>query len=170
MADSPRSDASSLRWEWVGRAGLRTSLVSFIVAHSCTQRNLQDTLERTTPSDAQSNSAEEKFSFISTGTTITAQKGHETGGVKANRIRTQLLQEINSPVLSVAAARGHCELAVADGEKVFRSQPAHCQQNSTYMFDEGGENCVCLAEASQQCVHTAPCRECCLYQLVINCQ
>lgn len=47
------------------------------------------------------------------------QKGHEIEGTKANGIRTQLLQEINSPVLSIAAARGHCELAVADGEKSF---------------------------------------------------
>lgn len=73
---------------------------------------------------------ERSFPFISTGTTITAQKGHEIEGIKANRTRAQLLQEINSPVLSIAAARGHCELAAADGEKVFSSEAAHCQQST----------------------------------------
>lgn len=70
--------------------------------------------------------------------------------MKGSRKKTHLIQEINSPVLSVAAARGHCELAVADVEKVIRSQPFHCQQSFTHMLDEGGEDCVCLAEASQQ--------------------
>lgn len=60
----------------MARAGLlstvRTSLVLFVVAHSCVQRNLQDTLGRATPSHTQPNSAGEKLSFISTGTTITA--------------------------------------------------------------------------------------------------
>lgn len=140
------------------------------VAHSCLQRNLQGTLGRTTPSHAQPNSAGEKLSFTSTNTIIAAQKGHEIEGMKANGIGIQLLEEINSSVLSIATARGHSELAATEREEVFRSQPAHCQHSSTHMFDEGGENCICLAEASQQRVHTAPCRQCCLYQLVINCQ
>lgn len=36
------------------------------------------------------------------------------------------------------------------------------------MFDEGGEDCVGLAEASQQRVHTAPSRKRCLHQLMKN--
>lgn len=109
---------------------------------------------------------ERSFPFISTGTTITAQKGHK---IEGNRTRAQLLQEINSPVPSTAAARGHCELAAADGEKVFiLGSPLSAEH--THVFDEGGENCICLAEASQQCVHTAPCWESSLHQLVIDCQ
>lgn len=81
---SPRSDASSLRWERVARAGLvstvRTPLVPFVVAHSCVQRNLQDTLERATPSHTQPNSAGEKLSFISTGTNINCSERSQNWG------------------------------------------------------------------------------------------
>lgn len=115
-----------------GRSGERCENTMSVLhgAHSCVEEPTGHTGNSNSKPCKAKFSWREVFPFISTGTTITAQKGHKIEGMKANRTRAQFLQEINSPVPSLTAARGHCELAAADGEKVFSSEAACCQQST----------------------------------------
>lgn len=108
----------------MARAGWLSSENTTSVADSCVQRNLQHALERAAPSHAQPAQLESSFPLSPLVQLSLLQKGHGMGGMKANGTRTQLLQ-LDSPVLSVATARGHCELAAAEGKKFLApSQPA----------------------------------------------
>lgn len=81
------------------------------------------------------------------------QKGLKIEGTKANRIRTWLLQEINGPVLSIAAARGHCELAVADRESF--DIPLSAEQHSHVWRGRWELRMSCWGFAAA-CPHSSP--------------
>lgn len=105
------------------------------VAGSCVQRNLQRALERAAPSHAQPAQLESSFPLSPLVQLSLLQKGHGMEGMKANGIRTQLLQ-LDSPVLSVAAARGHYELAAQGKKFLAPSQPTASRTALTCLMRE----------------------------------
>lgn len=133
MAQLPQGLLQGMGMSGKGRAGehCENTVSALHFAHSCV-RNPQHTLGTATLSHAKPNSAREKLSFYLHWYNYhcserSQNRGHESQQNKGST----LLQEISSPVLSVAAARGHCELAAADGEKVLaQRQPTVSRAHS----------------------------------------
>lgn len=130
MAQFPQVLLQGMEMSGKGRAGehCENTVSALHCAHSCVEEPTAHT------GNSNSKPCKAKFSWreaflLSPLVQLSLLRKVMKLGMKGNRTRAQLLQEINSRVLSLAAARGHCELAAAGGE-VFSSEAAHCQQST----------------------------------------